>query len=263
MLAGILTDFGSRTGPVAFGGRGEFDGVMTGPFRRPRVEGRFSGEDLRAWDTVWGDGDAHIVVENNYVTVTDGVDSPSTARRFAPTGCSRSAIRARDGGEEIDARFRVTRRDVDSLRHAFEIDDYPVSGLLSGEFHLTGEYETPVGFGAMTIDDGVAYGEPFEHGDGGLRFDGAGVRLDNVPAHQSRAGMVEARRSSAGTRPTRSTRRPAHSDGADGDVRLSRGAAVRPHRVHGRRQRHVRRAALRRPVPRQRSVRRRRRASGR
>ena len=26
VLAGILTDFGSRTGSVTFGGRGEFDG---------------------------------------------------------------------------------------------------------------------------------------------------------------------------------------------------------------------------------------------
>src|SRR5439155_8350723 len=52
VLAGILTDFGSRTSPVSFGGRGEFDGDMTGPIRRPRVEGVFTGEDLRAWDTV-------------------------------------------------------------------------------------------------------------------------------------------------------------------------------------------------------------------
>ena len=62
-----MTDFGARTGAVAFGGRGEFDGGMTGPFRRPRVEGVFSGEDLRAWDTLWGDGSANIVVENSYV----------------------------------------------------------------------------------------------------------------------------------------------------------------------------------------------------
>ena len=46
---------------------------MTGPFRRPRVEGTFTGEDMRAWDTNWGDGAAQIVVENSYVTVEDGV----------------------------------------------------------------------------------------------------------------------------------------------------------------------------------------------
>src|SRR5204862_5314700 len=71
VLAGILTDFGAKTSPVSFGGRGEFDGVMTGPFRRPRVDGDFSGEDLRAWDTVWGDGAGHLVVENSYVTIRD------------------------------------------------------------------------------------------------------------------------------------------------------------------------------------------------
>src|SRR5262249_50742404 len=73
VLAGIMTDFGSPTGPVAFGGRGEFDGVMTGAFRDPRIEGEFNGEDLRAFDTLWGGGEAHIVVENRYVRVTDGI----------------------------------------------------------------------------------------------------------------------------------------------------------------------------------------------
>jgi hypothetical protein len=179
VLAGILTDFGARTGPVAFGGRGDFDGAMTGSFRRPRVEGVFNGEDMRAWDTLWGDGTARIVVENSYVTVTGG-----TVRRDG------SEIRAegrfslgyprRDGGEELDARIRVSRRDLDSLRHAFAIDAYPVSGRMSGEFSLRGGYETPIGFGAMTIEDGVAYGEPFERGTSTLRFDGTGVRLDNL-----------------------------------------------------------------------------------
>ena len=58
------------------------------------------------------------------------------------------------------------------------MDDWPVSGRFSGEFHLTGDYEQPIGFGAMTIDDGVAYGEPFQRGNASLRFDGDGVRLD-------------------------------------------------------------------------------------
>ena len=56
LLAGIMTNFGSPTGAVPFGGRGDFAGVMTGALRRPRVEGAFRGDDLRAWDTVWGIG---------------------------------------------------------------------------------------------------------------------------------------------------------------------------------------------------------------
>ncbi|MGE3706829.1 MAG: translocation/assembly module TamB domain-containing protein, partial [Vicinamibacterales bacterium] len=179
VLAGILTDFGAKTGAVAFGGRGEFDGRMTGLLRRPRVEGVFTGEDMRAWDTLWGDGRAHIVVQNSYVTVTDGVvhrdGSEIRAEGLFSLGYPR-----RDGGDEIDARLFVTRRDLDSLRHAFKIDDYPVSGALSGEFHLTGRYEGPDGFGSMTIEDGTAYDEPFERATAGLRFEGNGVRLDNA-----------------------------------------------------------------------------------
>ena len=100
VLAGILTDFGSKTGAVAFGGRGEFDGGLTGPFRSPRVEGRFTGEDMRAWDTLWGDGSAHIVVENSYVTVTDGLvrhrGSEIRAEGLYSLGYPR-----KDGGEDL------------------------------------------------------------------------------------------------------------------------------------------------------------------
>jgi hypothetical protein len=179
LLTGIMTDFGSPAGPVTFGGRGEFDGVMTGAFRRPRVEGRFNGEDLRGFDVLWGAGSGQVVIENSYVKVADAVvrldDSEIHIDGLFSLGYPRD-----DGGQQIDARFRVSRRDLDGLRHAFRIDEYPVSGRLSGEFHLTGEYERPIGFGAMTIDDGTAYGETFEKANASLRFDGAGVRLDNV-----------------------------------------------------------------------------------
>src|SRR5439155_5789615 len=177
LLAGIISDFGSPTGPVAFGGRGEFDGVMTGAFRRPRVEGVFTGEDTRAWDTVWGAGTARIVVENGYVQISEGLvrlgGSEIRADGLFSLGYPRE-----DRGEEINARFRVVRRSLDGLRHAFQLDDYPVTGLLSGDFHLTGHYERPIGFGSMTIENGTAYTEPFQKATASLRFDGAGVRLD-------------------------------------------------------------------------------------
>ena len=51
---------------------------------------------------------------------------------------------------------------------------------MSGEFRLTGERGRPIGFGAMTIEDGVAYGEPFQNATASLRFDGTGVRLDGI-----------------------------------------------------------------------------------
>ena len=39
LLAGLMTAFGSPTRAQPFDGAGEFDGVLTGAFRRPRVEG--------------------------------------------------------------------------------------------------------------------------------------------------------------------------------------------------------------------------------
>lgn len=179
VLAGIMTDFGARTGPVPFGGRGEFDGRMTGPFNRPRVEGTFRGEDLWAWDTLWGDGGAQVVVENSYVDVRDGVVRLNGSEIHTDGKFSLGTPRT-DGGDEIDARFRVVKRDLASLRHAFQIDEYPVSGLFSGEMHLTGLYQRPIGFGAMTIDDGAAYGVAMRRAGASLRFESRGIRLDNV-----------------------------------------------------------------------------------
>jgi TamB, inner membrane protein subunit of TAM complex len=191
VLAGIITDFGSRTGAVAFGGRGEFDGVMTGAFKRPRVEGLFSGEDLRAWDTLWGSGTSHIVVENGYVRAADASvrlgESEIHADGLFSLGYPRD-----DRGEEINARFRVVGRDIDSLRHAFQLDDYAVTGLLSGDFHLTGQYERPIGFGGMTIDRGAAYGEPFQKATASLRFDGAGIRLDGMQIEKNGGAVTGA-----------------------------------------------------------------------
>jgi len=179
LLAGLMTDFGVKTGPVTFGGRGEFDGVMTGAFRRPLVEGEFRGDDLRGFDAIWGSATGHIAIQNSYVTVKDAVvrsgDSEIRVDGRFSLGYPRD-----DGGEEIDARFRVSRRDLDSLRHAFAIDEYPVTGRLSGDFHLTGAYERPIGFGGMTVEDGTAYTEPFLKATATLRFDGKGVRLDTI-----------------------------------------------------------------------------------
>ena len=145
----------------------------------------FTGEDLRAFDTLWGDGRATIVVENRYVNVRDSV-----VRR------GESEIRAdglfslgypREDRRRADQRARPRRRAATSTacgtRSASTI--YPVSGLLSGEFHLTGEYERPVGFGgdddrrrrrlrrAVPARDRVAAGSTAR-----------GVRLDNLGARR-------------------------------------------------------------------------------
>ena len=191
VLAGIMTAFGSRTGAVPIGGHGEFDGIMLGAFGRPRIEGTFSGDRMRAWDVNWGRGTARIAIENSYVDVSQSTlvagDSEITASGRFSLGYPR-----RDGGEEINARVRLTRRPLADLRHAFALDDWPIEGFVSGEYHLTGRYETPDGFGRLVIEQGVAYGEPFDSVVSPLRFERNGVRLDAIEMKKGTGAMTGA-----------------------------------------------------------------------
>src|SRR5207342_357482 len=73
VLAGIMTTFGAPTGAVAIDGNGEFDGRMLASFSKPRIEGTFRGDRLRAWDVIWGRGIADVVIENSYAIVANAI----------------------------------------------------------------------------------------------------------------------------------------------------------------------------------------------
>ena len=179
VFAGLLTAFGARTRAIPIGGYGTFDGVMTETFRRPRIEGDFSGEQMRAWDVVWGAIKGSAVIENSYVDVSDVVIMSGNSR-IRTTGRFSIGYPRSDGGEEINARIEIRGRPVADLRHAFTIDEYNLDGLLNGEFDINGKYLTPSGLGNMEITAGVAYGEPFESATAGVRLEGEGARLENI-----------------------------------------------------------------------------------
>ena len=75
-----MTAFGSPTGAVPVGGSGQFDGVMLLGFTRPRIEGTFTGDRMRAWDTDWGHGTAKVVIENSYAIVSESVITDGDVR---------------------------------------------------------------------------------------------------------------------------------------------------------------------------------------
>jgi hypothetical protein len=184
LFAGVLTAFGVRTGVVPLGGYGTFDGVMVNNVRSPRIEGAFAGERMRAFDVVWGHITGRAIIENAYVDVTSAiVNDGSSAMQI--DGRFSLGFPRRDAGEEINARIRVISRPLRDLRHAFDLDDYNVEGLFSGEFHVFGSYLTPFGFGQMAIVQGVAYGQPFETATAAVRLDGEGVRLDSLQIVQA------------------------------------------------------------------------------
>ena len=184
VLAGIMTAFGSNTGAIPIGGHGEFDGVMLESFSRPRIEGVFSGDRMRAWNVEWGKGRAEVVVQNSYAVVKNAVITAGDSE-IAADGQFSLGYPRKDGGEQINAVVRLTRRPMADLKRAFELDDYDMDGLVSGEYHVYGNYETPHGFGRLVIEQGTAYGETFDSATSTLRFEGTGVRLDSIQIAKS------------------------------------------------------------------------------
>jgi len=179
LLAGIMTAFGVPTLAIPIDGIGRFEGVMLGAFSRPRIEGRFIGAELRAWGVTWGEVDADFVVENSYANISRAVMRDGFSQ-IDVTGQFSLGYPRKDGGEEINARVRISHRTVADFLGAFDLESYDVHGLVSGDFHLYGQYTQPYGFGRIAIRQGTAYGEPFAEGEAALRFEGAGVRLDGL-----------------------------------------------------------------------------------
>ena len=179
LLAGLMTAFGNPTNAMPIAGYGTFDGVMLNSFSRPRIEGTFAGERMRAFDVTWGSAKGTTVIENSYADVKNLVINAADSVIYADGRFSLGYPR-RDEGEEINAIVRVVKRPLVDLRHAFALDAYPVEGVLSGEFHVYGQYTRPFGFGTMAIVNGTAYHETFETATASLRLEGRGVRLDNI-----------------------------------------------------------------------------------
>ena len=191
VFAGVLTAFGSPTGAVPIGGYGRFDGVLLGAFNDPRVEGSFAGGNMSAWGVVWGRASADVVIEDSYAHVSRS-SLVSGGSEINASGKFSLGYPRRDGGEEINARVVLTRRPMVDLRQAFELYDWPVDGLVSGEYRLTGNYETPHGSGTLLVEEGVAYGETFERATAQLNFEGSGVRLQKFEVLKSTGGVTGA-----------------------------------------------------------------------
>ena len=179
VFAGVLTAFGSKTKAIPIGGYGTFDGAMTGAFRNPRIEGDFSGEQMRAWDVVWGSVRGKALIQNSYVDVTD-VTITSGPSVITTTGRYSLGFPRKDLGEEINAHVEIKDRPVADLRHAFGIEEYDIDGLLTGTFDIKGKYLEPEGSGRMEIAKAVFYGEPVDTATSALQLEGEGARLQNI-----------------------------------------------------------------------------------
>jgi len=179
LMASFLTATGRPTGEIEVHGFGLLDGVMLGSFASPKIEARFSGKEIQAWNVQWGTGSGSITVENSYLDVTEGLFKKDSFA-LEVEGQFAFGFPRQDGGEEIDARFSLISFPAANIRIAFGLTGYDIDGPLSGELHLFGKYSRPFGFGLLELSHPTAYGEPFELATASLRFEGDAVRIDGL-----------------------------------------------------------------------------------
>jgi hypothetical protein len=180
LLASIITAVSSPTNAVQVGGRGTFDGVMTGSFSAPKIEGAFTGESMKVWDVVWGRAKANLVIENGYVDITNALVGEAPERSIVPDGRFALGYR-RDDQDEILAKVKVTGWPMADLRHAFGLDDWAMDGTIAlADLDLRGKYREMFGTGRLRIAPGVAWDERFEEATGDLVLEGTGLRINRI-----------------------------------------------------------------------------------
>lgn len=177
LLAAIMTAVSGPTGAVEVGGRGRFDGQMTGTFSSPRVTGRFDGEGTRAWGVTWGRALADIVIEGGYVTISNSRIGDRADATIVPDGRFALGFR-KDGREELEAKVTFANWPMRDLKTAFQLDDWSMDGTVgSAALNLRGHYRNMFGNGQVRIDRGIAWGEAFESARADVELEGGGMLL--------------------------------------------------------------------------------------
>jgi hypothetical protein len=180
VFADVLTALGSPTSTIDIGGYGTFEGVLLNDVRKPRIEGTFDTAHMRAFDVDWGAARGRAVIEDSYADVREATITGVEGRTIEADGRFSLGFPRKDGGEELNARVRIDHYPIAVLRHAFELDRYPVDGIASGDFHVFGNYREPLGYGTMQVENGVAYGESFQSATGSVNLEGKGVRVTGL-----------------------------------------------------------------------------------
>ena len=179
---------------------------MLGAFRRPRIEGRFAGDRMRAWDVDWGDADGDFVDREQLRRRQPRGRSRAAVSTMDVDGRSRSAIRAPTAARRSNARIRMTDRPVDDLCARLRARRLRRRRRALGRVPRLRPLPRPVRL--RPHDDRRGHGlrravrRPRRRRCASRATASASTALDDA---QGRPAASPAPRSSAGTAPTRST----------------------------------------------------------
>jgi translocation and assembly module TamB len=180
---------GERGIPLKVQGKAAFRGTISGALKAPAVKGNLQLTDFDSvlapavaakaptsihWDTLRADID--------YSQQTFAISNGQLRRRAA-------AIDASGAVSLFKGRFTdLSTFQMQSRIHNVDLADvqtiagtqYPISGVLNGEFRLGGTKSSPRGNGKLRVDDASLYGEAVRTFTADLRLEGRQVSAENI-----------------------------------------------------------------------------------
>jgi len=192
--------------PAMVHGQASFNGTLTGKLTEPNISGRLQATDfdttivaenpppgseqkkpaepptaphMMHWDSFAGD----VTYSPSLVTARNILLKRGAAQISGSASTTLSNGRLQPDSR-IDARLRAHDADVQEMQSLAGIQ-YPVTGKVNGEAHVSGTLENLSGVGHMQIAGGTIYGEPYRSFSTDVQFQGKQVELRNLILQQN------------------------------------------------------------------------------
>lgn len=169
---------GGRPEPLGIGGTGEVEGHLQGSWADPDVTARVTAEQARYAEIVWG-------------SVRGDVDIRDGAFVFHPLEVSEgeagltlegtAAFREVRGRPQFDLRIAARRYPLSRLLDYLDLD-YPVEGMVTGAFPISGSPESLTGGGPVELVDAEVWGQKFPKVTADVRMTPGRFAMSDVQA---------------------------------------------------------------------------------
>jgi hypothetical protein len=154
-----------------------FQGDLSGKLSDPAIQGDLNASDIGLHDHTLGSLTGHLVLSPDEVAFQNGVLAVTSGGSAKFSYSAPRAAAATDG--RLDA--TIDRINVDTLIAASGVtSDTAISGLVSGEAHLTGLPGSPTGTAVVNVANGEVAGQRADSATANLVFDGRTARLEQA-----------------------------------------------------------------------------------
>ncbi|HKF57413.1 MAG TPA: hypothetical protein VKJ45_18290, partial [Blastocatellia bacterium] len=158
-------------------GQFSFQGGISGKLSDPAIQGDLSASDIGLHDHTLGSLTGHLVLSPDEVAFQSGVLAVTDGGSAKFSYSAPRAAAATDG--RLDA--TIDRVSVDTLIAATGVTSQTaISGLVSGEAHLTGLPGSPTGTAVVNVANGEVSGQRADSAKANLVFDGRTARLEQA-----------------------------------------------------------------------------------